>query len=44
MHKLSTEQLLEIYKDAKRFNINKDFIMLLTKEISKRLHGGRNIK
>ncbi|WP_419180522.1 sporulation histidine kinase inhibitor Sda [Bacillus salipaludis] len=38
IYKLRTEQLLEIYKDAIRFNLNKDFIMLLSKEISKRIH------
>lgn len=37
MHKLSTEQLLEIYKEAINFNVSKDFIILLSEEIYKRL-------
>ena len=34
--KLSTEELLEVYKKAIRFNVSKDFIMLLSEELNKR--------
>jgi hypothetical protein len=37
MHKLSTEQLLEVYKEAIKLNVNKDFIILISEEINKRL-------
>jgi hypothetical protein len=37
MHKLSTEQLLDIYNEAISSNVSKDFIILLTEEINKRL-------
>ncbi|MED4229045.1 sporulation histidine kinase inhibitor Sda [Neobacillus cucumis] len=37
MHKLSTEQLLKIYKEAIECNVSKDFITLLSEEINKRL-------
>jgi hypothetical protein len=37
MHKLSIEQLLEVYKEAVELNVNKDFIRLLSEEINKRL-------
>lgn len=36
MHKLSTEQLLEVYKEAINSNVSKDFIVLLSGEINKR--------
>jgi Sporulation inhibitor A len=36
MHKLSTEQLLEIYKEAIESNVCRDFIILLSEEINKR--------
>jgi hypothetical protein len=37
MHKLSTEQLLKVYKEAINLNVSKDFIILLSEEINKRL-------
>jgi hypothetical protein len=37
MHKLSTEELLEVYKEAIKSNVSKDFIILLSEEIKKRL-------
>ena len=37
MHKLSTEQLLEIYLEAINSNVSKDFIILLSEEINKRI-------
>ncbi|MFB3160074.1 sporulation histidine kinase inhibitor Sda [Neobacillus sp. 179-J 1A1 HS] len=37
MHKLSTEQLLKIYKKASKCNVSKDFIKLLSEEINMRL-------
>jgi Sporulation inhibitor A len=36
MHKLSTEKLLEVYKEAVKSNVSKDFIILLSEEINKR--------
>lgn len=36
MNKLSTEQLIELYKNAIKANVDKEFIRLLTKEILKR--------
>jgi Sporulation inhibitor A len=38
MQKLSTDQLLEVYKEAIKFNVSKDFIILLSEEINKRLN------
>jgi hypothetical protein len=37
MHKLSTEQLFEVYKETVKTNVSKDFIILLSEEINKRL-------
>ncbi|WP_420491228.1 sporulation histidine kinase inhibitor Sda [Neobacillus vireti] len=37
MHKLSTEQLVEIYNKAHKCNVCKAFIILLSEEINKRL-------
>jgi hypothetical protein len=37
MHKLSTEELLGLYKEAIKSNVSKDFIILLSKEINRRL-------
>jgi hypothetical protein len=37
MGKLSTEQLLEVYVEAIKFNVSKDFIILVSEEINKRL-------
>ncbi|WP_420489681.1 sporulation histidine kinase inhibitor Sda [Neobacillus vireti] len=36
MEKLSIEELIEIYNDAIRLDICKDFILLLSEEIKKR--------
>jgi hypothetical protein len=37
MRKLNTEQLLEVYKEAVKSNVSRDFIILLSEEINKRL-------
>jgi Ca2+-binding EF-hand superfamily protein len=37
MQKLSTEELLKVYKEAIKVNVSKDFISLLSEEINKRL-------
>lgn len=37
MHKLSTEKLLEVYKEAIESDTCKEFIILLSEEINKRL-------
>ncbi|MEY2193740.1 sporulation histidine kinase inhibitor Sda [Neobacillus sp. BF23-41] len=36
MDKLSTEELLEVYRNAIRLNVGKDFFILLSEEINKR--------
>lgn len=36
MHKLSTERMFEVYKEAIKLNVCKDFIMLLSEELNKR--------
>ena len=36
MHKLSTDQLLEVYKKAIKSNVSKDFIILISEELNKR--------
>jgi hypothetical protein len=36
MHKLSTEQLLEVYKDAIKLELSKEFIMLVSEELNMR--------
>ncbi|MEW9052853.1 MAG: sporulation histidine kinase inhibitor Sda [Neobacillus sp.] len=35
MNKLSTEQLLEVYKEAIRHDLSKDFILLISEELNK---------
>jgi len=37
MDKLSTEELIDVYRDAIRLNVSKDFIILLSEELNKRL-------
>jgi hypothetical protein len=37
MHKLSMEQLLEVYKEALNSNVSNDFIILISEEINKRI-------
>ena len=36
LHKLSTDQLLEVYKKAIKSNVSKDFIILISEELNKR--------
>jgi Sporulation inhibitor A len=44
MHKLSIEQLIGIYNEAINSNVCKDFLILLTEEINKRLINDSFIK
>mgnify|MGYP001095765636 CR=1 FL=1 len=36
MDKLRTEELIDVYRDAIRLNVSKDFIILLSEELNKR--------
>jgi hypothetical protein len=38
MNKLSTEQLLDVYKDAIKLKVSSDFIILVSEELNRRLN------
>lgn len=42
MDKLSTEELLEVYKEAIRSNVGKDFIRLIAEELNKKMVATKN--
>jgi hypothetical protein len=38
MNNLSTEQLLEVFKDAIKLKVSSDFIILVSEELNRRLN------